>query len=86
MAGPSSNSTDSVTSTLPTPPLPQLAVVLLRLTTALLLMPTMPGMGLTLSPDPTPVLILVVSSAFITTIVSTTDYTLNNNIQVVQEK
>ena len=39
-------------------------------------MPTMPGMGLTLSPDPTPVLILVVSSAFITTIVSTTDYTL----------
>ena len=49
-------------------------------------MPTMPGMGLTLSPDPTPVLILAVSSAFITTIVSTTDYTLNNNIQVVQEK
>ena len=46
----------------------------------------MPGMGLTLSPDPTPVLILAVSSAFITTIVSTTDYTLNNNIQVVQEK
>ena len=36
----------------------------------------MPGMGLTLSPDPTPVLILAVSSAFITTIVSTTDYTL----------
>ena len=49
-------------------------------------MPTMPGMGLTLSPDPTPVLILAVSSAFITTIVSTTDYTLNNNIQVVQVK
>ena len=46
----------------------------------------MPGMGLTLSPDPTPVLILAVSSAFITTIVSTTDYTLNNNIQVVQRK
>ena len=34
----------------------------------------MPGMGLTLSLDPTPVLIF--SSAFITTIVSTTDYTL----------
>ena len=49
-------------------------VVLLKLNTALLLMPTMPGMGLTLSPDPTPVLIF--SSAFITTIVSTTDYTL----------
>ena len=75
VAGPSSNWTDSATSTLLTPPQPQTAVVLIELNTALLLMPTTLATGLMLSQDS--VRVLTFSTDF-----TTTESTININFQL----